>query len=259
MYRTSESTTDNWNAHWDDFASYASENPAQDYRHRTLLNVLKKAGIRDTVRLLDIGSGQGDFLHKAANLWPAAELVGLELSQTGVMISRRKVPRARVFVADVFARAPETDALEGWAEAAVCSEVLEHVDDPVAFLHAANFYLGPGAFLVITVPSGPVSSFDRHIGHRQHFTPGEIAGLLSAAGFEVQQVVRAGFPFFNLYRRIVIARGEKLVQDLRTQSSRMPLWIGRLMMAMFRVLFLANFLDSPFGWQIVAIARKAPK
>ncbi len=222
-----------------------------------LLKVLRRIGISDTVRLLDVGSGQGDFLEKAAKLWPAAELVGFELSETGVMITHRKVPRARVFAADVFARAPEIAFLEGWAEAAVCSEVLEHVDDPIAFLHAASFYLAPDAPLLITVPSGPVSSFDRHIGHRQHFTRRQVAGLLSEAGFKVQCVVRAGFPFFNLYRSVVIARGEKLAQDLRTRSEGMSFWVARLTMAIFRVLFRANFFDSPFGWQIVAVARKA--
>ena len=257
IYKDSESTTDDWNRHWQDLANYASENPAQNYRHRTVLKVLRAAGIRDTVRLLDIGSGQGDFLRKAAKRWPAAELVGVELSQTGVEITRRKVPRARVFAADVFGRSPEIAFLEGWAEAAVCSEVLEHIDDPVAFLRAASFYLAPGACLVITVPGGPVSSFDQYIGHRQHFTARQVAGLLSSAGFKVHRVMRAGFPFFNLYRKVVIARGEKLAQDLKTRPAGVSFFFARSVMAMFRVLFHANFFDSPFGWQIVAVVRKA--
>src|SRR5207247_2369477 len=99
---------------------------------------------------------------------------------------------------DLFATQPEIAPLEGWANAAVCSEVLEHVDSPVAFLRAASRYLMEGSTLVVTVPGGPFSAFDRHIGHRQHFTRASIRRVLENAGFEIERVTLAGFPFFNI-------------------------------------------------------------
>ena len=254
-YDRSKAGADDWELHWKHFAEHASENPAQDYRHRIVLRLLEQLELRNDVQLLDLGSGQGDFLARAASAWPKAELAGVELSQEAVLMTTRKVPRARVFAANLFTPTSELKVLETWAHVAVCCEVLEHVDDPAAFLRIAGRYCSLGARLIVTVPGGPISSFDRHIGHRQHFTVQKLRSYLSASEWEVQRIFRAGFPFFNIYRTLVIARGEKLAHDLTGVPTRI-LRLELLAMRMFRILFRANFLDSPFGWQIIAVARK---
>src|SRR5262249_44544599 len=155
-----------------------------------------------------IGSGNGDLLGAAERRWPAADLAGLELSSAAVAESQRKVPRARIEVRDLLGD-PEPSAEDArWATHAVCSEVLEHVDDPVVFLRNARRWLAPGCRLVITVPGGPMSAFDRHIGHRRHFSPADLDRLIAAAGLHARSGFGAGFPFFNLYRSLVIARGD---------------------------------------------------
>ena len=249
--------SDDWNAHWEHFGRLASENPAQNYRRRLLLSLLKRMAKTNRMRLLDLGSGQGDFLAVAAQAWPEAELVGFEMSEVGVRMTRRKVPRACVFTVDLPAAPVEVTPFRGWANVSVCSEVLEHLDDPVAFLRASGLYLTDEATLIVTVPRGPLSAFDRYIGHRQHFTRESITRVLEAAGFEVEQVTFAGFPFFNLYRAFIIARGGRLVRDATTKSGRMPLLFARGIMTIFRILFRANCFDSRFGWQIIVVARKA--
>jgi SAM-dependent methyltransferase len=247
---------DDWDAHWRLFGRSASENPAQNYRHRLLVSLLKGRARTSSMKLLDLGSGHGDFLAKAAEACPECELAGFELSESGVLMTRQKVPQARVFTADLFAPPPEVTPLLGWATISVCSEVLEHVDDPVRFLRASRPYLATGAALIVTVPRGPMSAFDQHIGHRQHFTQQSIARILAAAGFEVEQVFLAGFPFFNLYRALIIARGHRLVRDATSKSGGVPSLFARSVMAVFGFLFRANLLRSSFGWQIVAIATK---
>jgi hypothetical protein len=134
---------------------------------------------------------------------------------------------------------------------------LEHVDDPVAFLKRARDYLATGARLIVTVPGGPMSAFDRHIGHRQHFDRRKICSMLEQAGYSVERTYLGGFPFYNLYRLMVIARGRRLAQDVETKSTGMSSGVARFAMKVFRVLFHANLPDSPFGWQVVATARKA--
>ena len=57
---------------------------------------------------------------------------------------------------------------------------------------------------VVTVPGGPMSAFDRHIGHRRHFSPDDLRAVLLAAGFQVERTTGVGFPFFNLYRLVAI-------------------------------------------------------
>jgi SAM-dependent methyltransferase len=246
---------DNWDEHWDRYAAAASQNPAQQMRHRIIVRLLQEGAAPDA-RVLDIGSGQGDLMVQLHGVMPRAELLGFELSASGVALSRKKVPAGKFFVADLFQPPAEIGAFAGWATDAVCSEVLEHVDSPVALLQASRAYLADGARLVVTVPGGPMSAFDRHIGHRQHFTRESISRFLGEAGFAVERVYLSGFPFFNLYRCVVIARGESLAEDVNTGQQGFSAWLAGAVMAVFRGLFKLNLLSSPFGWQVVAVARK---
>ena len=73
-------------------------------------------------------------------------------------------------MADLFSPPEEMEfRIADGAGGAVCSEVLEHVDDPTAFLRAASSIRSANAIILITVPGGRMSAFDRHIGHRRHF------------------------------------------------------------------------------------------
>jgi SAM-dependent methyltransferase len=244
---------DDWSQHWEDFGDAASRNPAQEYRRRLALRFLGDDGA--PVRLLDIGSGQGDFLAAARRRWPRAALAGLEMSEVGIAQARAKVPDARLELRDLTTQGEPSPQLAGWGTHALCSEVLEHVDDPTDLLAEALTYLAPGALIVITVPGGPMSAFDRHIGHRQHFTPRSLAQVVRGAGLDVDWAAGAGFPFFNLYRRVVIARGERLIDDIATREHERPRIAGRVAMAAFRPLFRVNLTRSRWGTQIVAVAR----
>jgi hypothetical protein len=101
-----------------------------------------------------------------------------------------------------------------------------------------------------------MSAFDRHIGHRQHFNRRKIGEILERAGYSVERVHATGFPFFNLYRLLVIARGKGLAKTVEARSSGLSSILANCSMRAFRLLFRGNFLDSRFGWQIVAVARK---
>jgi SAM-dependent methyltransferase len=247
---------DDWDSHWERYASAASRNPAQRMRHALVARLLTRGLDASRSRILDLGSGQGDLLARLRVLLPDAELLGFELSASGVELSRKKVPGARFVVADLFQPPAGLAAQAGWATDAVCSEVLEHVDSPADFLRAARPYIGDGARLIVTVPGGPMSAFDRHIGHRRHFTRESIRSVLESAGFAVERVYLSGFPFFNLYRCVVIARGEKLAADGANQG-RFATWLAGVLLTGFNGLFRLNLADSPFGWQVIAVARKA--
>ena len=97
-----------------------------------------------------------------------------------------------------------------------------------------------------------MSAFDRHIGHRRHFTRAALAGMLEEAGFQVELVAGAGFPTFNLYRMIVLLRGARLIED----ASGRPGGLARVVMASFDWLLRLSLFDTPWGWQIVAVGRR---
>lgn len=244
---------DDWDWHWAAYASAADRNPAQAYRRRLIIDILLSCSGETLDRILDVGSGTGSLAGALSDAIPTANVVGLELSRQGVERARRAVPTATFVQRDLLSDADVEPRFRGWATAAVCSEVLEHVDDPRRLLRAVVPYLAPGCRLVVTVPGGPMSAFDRAIGHRRHFTPRSLRLLLEDAGFHVEWTRRTGFPFFNLYRFVVIARGRRLTRDVRaTEESATP--IAAAAMRAFDRLFRFNLDRAPLGWQIVGLA-----
>ena len=83
---------DDWDHHWDAYEPAARLNPAQDFRSRLVVGTLALDGATGPTRLLDIGSGQGDFARKLIARFPRTEYVGVDWSRSGVEHSRRKVP-----------------------------------------------------------------------------------------------------------------------------------------------------------------------
>jgi SAM-dependent methyltransferase len=256
MSRVHLPESDLWDSHWKDYDRANTRNPAQSYRQELMLRLLND-GTAASRRLLDIGSGNGAFLEAAARRWPEAELRGLELSESAVAYARRRLPSATFRVCDLLDPAALGADEAGWATHAVCSEVLEHLDSPIALLEHARAWLAPGCVVVVTVPGGPMSAFDRHIGHRRHYSPADVSDVIAAAGLELVDAGCAGFPFFNLYRVLVIARGERLIADAKAeQQGKIAGYTANVMTAAFSWLFRLNFQSSPLGWQIFAVARE---
>jgi SAM-dependent methyltransferase len=245
---------DDWDRHWDNFAEAAGHNPAQAYRRRLVLALLAARGAPR--RYLDIGCGQGDLVAEVAGRWGDAEVAGIELSARAVELAARKVPRGCFEQFDLLSGQAPPGGFEAWATHATCSEVLEHVDEPEVFLTAARQWLAPGAMLIVTVPGGPMSAFDRHVGHRRHYTASDLTAQLESTAFEVTNSGGAGFPFFNLYRRTVIARGERLVSDVDATGG-VPL-LARTAMAVFNGLLAASPRRGRRGWQLYAAGTALP-
>jgi cyclopropane fatty-acyl-phospholipid synthase-like methyltransferase len=246
---------DNWDQHWQDYSETAEKNPAQNYRRDLILSLLGVTGSGEGARILDIGSGQGDMASALRSRFPSADIVGLELAQAGVEISRRKVPSARFVQRNLLDQTKPAEDLRGWATHAVCSEVIEHLDDPALLVRNARSYMSNGCRLIVTAPGGPMSAFDKHIGHRKHWRKQEIEMLLRSAGYTPEHVTGVGFPFFNLYRCLVILRGKKLISDVSAGPGNQTSLSARAAMALFYGLIRPGINSSRWGWQMVAKAR----
>lgn len=248
----SPASVDDWDTIWSQYGDSASENPAQAMRRRLVLRHLRA---RKGDRIVDLGSGQGDFARDLMTAIPGAELLGLELGASGIEQARRKAPGARFEQADLLQPQSPAPDLVGWGTHCTCTEVLEHLEDPSLFLRNASVYLRPGARVVITVPAGPRSAFDKFIGHRRHFTRRSITQVIEGGGLRVEHVAAAGFPFFNLYRLVVVARGKKLIDDVKQGNDSAA---AGLAYRIFDALFRLNLDRVPLGWQLVATATVPP-
>jgi cyclopropane fatty-acyl-phospholipid synthase-like methyltransferase len=65
---------------------------AQAYRRRLVLGLLQSIDSRERERILDIGSGTGALAADLRRRFPAADIVGIELSREGVERARIAVP-----------------------------------------------------------------------------------------------------------------------------------------------------------------------
>jgi hypothetical protein len=99
-----------------------------------------------------------------------------------------------------------------------------------------------------------MSAFDHHIGHRKHFSIEALQRLLTDSGFTAVSAFGAGFPFFNLYRLVVIQRGTKLVSDAAGERTAQMSPVARATMKVFAGLFRVSVPTSRWGWQIVGVA-----
>lgn len=250
---------DDWNRHWSTFGDAVAGNPATAYRSRLIHGML--GPVADGEVILEIGCGQGEFALHLAQLYPRADVRGIDVSAEGVRRATQAAAalgvKARFAQRDLTVPAQLPDDERGRATVAVCSEVLEHVDDPALVLRHAAEYLAPEGRLVVTVPGGPRSAFDRHIGHRRHFSAARLRTLLETNGFEQITVRGAGFPFFDLYRLVVITRGRRLIADVeQTSGTSLEAGASGAALRFFDRAFRYNLDSSPFGWQMIAEAHR---
>ena len=240
---------DNWEEHWSQFGGVLTGSPAKFFRYQFVQNMIQKYGGTKTDQIFDVGAGTGDFL-AFLSTQGFQDISGLEYSHKGVEIANSRLPDANVIQFDLMTGAGTKDNSYRSTKFATCIEVLEHVASPVTAMQNTSKILSIDSVMVITVPGGPRTKFDKHIGHRRHFNAREISEVADQAGFEVLEAGSIGFPFFNLYRMIIFLMGNQ-VQNQATKES----FLKRLFSRLFK--FLLQFeIPSNFGWQTYAVVRK---
>ncbi len=154
-----------------------------DVRNRAILEMI---GARTRGRrLLDVGIGAG-FLLKAAERF-GWQVQGIELSEEAVRFATERLGLS------IRCEQAESALIEpGSFDAAILSDVIEHLFDPGAVLTAIARALVPGGTLVVTTPN--FDSASRHLlggdwavlsptEHLYYFTEETLTRLLHASGF----------------------------------------------------------------------------
>lgn len=165
--------------------------------------------------IVDLGCSTGYLLADLRVAYPDAQLVGVDLVDSGLRTAHREVPDARLLQADVCAL-PLDDAS---VDAAMSANLLEHVPDDEAALAELYRVLAPGAPGVLVVPAGPGSYdyYDRFLGHERRYGHGELAGKARGVGLEVVDDAHLGsvlFPAFWLVKQ----RNRRLYGHLQDQA-----------------------------------------
>jgi SAM-dependent methyltransferase len=212
--------------------------------------------------IVDLGCSTGYLLEELQKLRPRAQLIGVDMIDSGLRTAHQSIPAARLLQADVCAL-PLADAS---IDAAVSANLLEHVDDDEAALSELHRVMRPGGRAVLVVPTSPGSYdyYDRFLGHARRYARGELAAKARRAGMELVEDAHLGsllFPTFWLVKqrnRRLYGRLEghtlaaRVAADIGgTRDSR----VGRLACEAERRL-LAHGVRLPWGIRGLTVLRR---
>jgi ubiquinone/menaquinone biosynthesis C-methylase UbiE len=159
-------------------ATYASLDDAfssMDNLYDHLLPLLPEEG-----KLLDVGCGIGVLLRRIRDRYPELELSGVDFSAVGVERTQGYGFRADQAVL------PAIPYPDRSVDCITATEVLEHLDNPLAAVRAFHRVLTAGGRVVVSVPIGMGPDFcDEHV---QDFSEPTLRELLTEGGFVVQSI-----------------------------------------------------------------------
>lgn len=134
--------------------------------------------------VVDVGCGSGNLLAALDRaLGPACRLAGFDHAATGIAHARTLVPRADLRVASI-----EAYPAEPVHDLVLCTEVLEHLDDPQPALALLRALRRPGGTILVTVPDGAIDDF---AGHVHFWDEDALRDLLAPSGeVEIRRIQR---------------------------------------------------------------------
>lgn len=159
-------------------------------------------------KILDIGCGDGYYLHLLSNSGVPLQLTGTDYDEVGLEKARKNLgKKIPLYQGDLMKKLPFKT---GQFNKATMSEVAEHLPDDVKGLKEVHRILKKGGTLVLTVPChnyplfwDPINwilehTLDTHVKsgffaglwnqHERLYTPEEIKKVVEKAGFTVQQI-----------------------------------------------------------------------
>lgn len=233
---------------WFEFAN--ADHFWMQWRHRVLLRAIKCAGT-PLRRALEIGCGNGvarDMLEHDLGI----AVDGCDLNRTALKMA--KPGKGKLFIYNILDQEP---SLLGSYDAVFLLDVLEHIDDDLAFLRAALRHLRPGGLMVVNVPASMLffSDYDRAAGHLRRYTATSLTTLLTRSGAEGATIQRWGFSMVPLLlARKVMLRGATTAGTIRTGFVP-PNEISQLLLQGMKNIETALPFSMPFGTSILAWSR----
>jgi SAM-dependent methyltransferase len=187
--------------------------------------VVALAGAPSPGRVADLGCGGGELLRELGTAWGDGRLYGVDFAASRLRAAAAMAGRVQLVDADLGARLPFADHA---FEAVFCTEVLEHLKDPIGCLREIRRVLARGGRLTLSVPNATgFAPFHRlgplvpgawlrgkllpyeHPGNTDQpidtcWTYGEIVALVGAGGFTIE--ASDGMAYFRYLEMLPIVR-----------------------------------------------------
>ena len=131
-----------WDWHWEHWQERRTINDWKDKRHDTMLTMLSELRL-DHSKLLDLGCGPGRYTEKLTRF---GQVTGIDLSEQAINVARSRYPGITFVAGSLY----ELPLPREYFDVVVSQEVIDHVEDQVAFLERAAGALKPGGYLVLS-------------------------------------------------------------------------------------------------------------
>jgi SAM-dependent methyltransferase len=187
--------------------------------------VVALAGAPSRGRIADVGCGTGELLRELEAAWGDDRLYGVDFAASRLRATAAVARRVQLVDADLGARLPFADRA---FDAVFCTEVLEHLKDPIRCLREIRRVLVPGGRLTLSVPNATGFAPFHRLGpllpgawlrgkllpyeHPRNtdqpidtcWTYGEIVALVRAGGFTIE--ASDGMAYFRYLEMLPIVR-----------------------------------------------------
>lgn len=198
----------------------------EGYRFFHILNVVdglrRKLGNKP-LKIVDAGAGWGQLSLALAE--KGHKVYALDLAQS--RLKRFKGEAKKLKVSQINSKLEEIPLASGFADIVVCSEVIEHMPEPMHALREFNRVLARSGFLVFVVPHEETlrqvicmhcnNSFVPH-GHMHSFDSGKCRRMFDEAGFEEV----ASMVIFKRLTAVLLTRGYLNYKGARVLDSLSP-------------------------------------
>lgn len=185
------------------------ENTGDMALKRRAFEIINSLNLKDGDRILEIGCGDGFYLHLLSNLMISLEITGVDIDKNALKSAKKNLrsKKIKLLYGDVLKKLPFGASK---FDKIIMSEVCEHLEDDVMGLKEARRLLKKNGLLVITVPNknypffwDPVNwvlqhFFNTHIKsgfwagiwnqHLRLYTPEDLVKVVKKAGLKVLKV-----------------------------------------------------------------------
>jgi SAM-dependent methyltransferase len=189
-------TADSYDEQWNRLHDCIQLNTGARHRRRLLEETLKQTNLTQPM-VIDAGCLLGFNVSAIISALPDSKITGIDFSATAIEGATRRFPSHHWNVINLNSPSELFSA-----DVVVCTEVVEHVDDPMLLLQNLNAMVRREGFLVLTTQSGKINRTEKIVGHLQHFKINQLEESLCQMDYQIQGSTTWGWPGYVIIKYV---------------------------------------------------------
>jgi 2-polyprenyl-3-methyl-5-hydroxy-6-metoxy-1,4-benzoquinol methylase len=168
------------------FEKHTTENPISKFFLNNFSNLLvTEVKLLKPASILDVGAGEGFMLERLRTAKVATKLEGIEYMDQAIALGKKMNPHVTIKKGNIY----DLPYKDNQFELVICTEVLEHLDDPEKAI--SELKRVSGKYVILSVPNEPLFTIQRimrgknilklgaHPEHIQHWNSGAFQELVA--------------------------------------------------------------------------------